>query len=265
MSMTQLPRSTRKRTLAASILRFLALATLVWFVCDKSDESLFLSTEFSTSQTQLSRRQGLVASFGTAVALALSGETPAEAIFGLFEDPKMIPYTVLGVFNISTPPSFKILAEQPRFIVWSGDRIQPVDQMFVSIKATNYANLSEALGSDINTAGEKIAQRRPGIKANAETVSAALLEALEDPNFQGLDIYQFEFESSFAHELALYSIIRKDGQNYICNICLRTPSLNWIDRRDIFREILATFSPLEQQPNRTRTVVLEDNQTDIGR
>ncbi|CAE8630242.1 unnamed protein product, partial [Polarella glacialis] len=138
----------------------------------------------------------------------------------------------------------------PGFMVWQGDRVQRNEQMTAIVKAVRYETLAEALGANVTAAGEQLAAKRPDVAAN-RTLGSQLIEALFDPASLGLDIYQFEFQSDYLHELVLYSIVKVGGQNYLCNVGLRTPTLTWTDRKDVFGSILASFKPLELQPNRT--------------
>lgn len=172
-----------------------------------------------------------------------SHEAPANAIFGLFE-PGVKDYNVSMVFNVSFPPDFELIRDLPGFKVWLGDKVQPLEQMSAAAKVVSYKSLAEAFGPNVTEAGLKLALKRP-------QGNATLLDGQVDPQFTGLDIYQFEFENDRLHELVLYALVRKDGQNYLCNVGVRTPALMWPTRKDTFVSVMASFRPLEPQPNRT--------------
>eukprot|EP00435_Cladocopium_sp_Y103_P040563 s467_g11.t1 len=174
------------------------------------------------------------------------------AIFGLFEGPNLVAYTMPGVFNVSMPPEYVLKKTAPGLLAWQGDRIQPVEVMTAKSKAVEFTTLAEALGANATEVGERMAKVRPSVRVNT-TVEASLVEALVDPAEKGLDTYQFEFVSDFIHELKLYALLKAEGKNYLCSVNLRTPALLWEDRQEKFRGIMATLTPLEPQPNRTST------------
>eukprot|EP00434_Breviolum_minutum_P011816 symbB.v1.2.010427.t1/scaffold655.1/size176010/14 len=193
------------------------------------------------------------------------------AIFGLFEGPNLVAYTMPGVFNVSMPPEYvlkktacmpwkthlefrkPIDLRRPGLLAWQGDRIQPLEVMTAKSKAVQFTSLAEALGANATEVGATMAKVRPSVRVNS-TVEATLVEALVDPTETGLDTYQFEFVSDFIHELKLYALLKADGKNYLCSVNLRTPALLWEDRQEKFRQIMATLTPLEVQPNKTGTV-----------
>lgn len=175
------------------------------------------------------------------------------AIFGLFEGPNLVAYTMPGVFNVSMPPEYVLKKTAPGLLAWQGDRIQPLEVMTAKSKAVQFTSLAEALGANATEVGATMAKVRPSVRVNS-TVEATLVEALVDPTETGLDTYQFEFVSDFIHELKLYALLKADGKNYLCSVNLRTPALLWEDRQEKFRQIMATLTPLEVQPNKTGTV-----------
>lgn len=181
----------------------------------------------------------------TSLALGLQ-ELPAAAVFGLFEGPSLVPYTMPGVFNVSMPPNYVLKKSAPGLLAWQGDRVQPTEVMTAKTKAVEFSSLSEALGANATEVGETMAKVRPSVRVNT-TVEATLVEALVDPAEKGLDIYQFEFVSDFLHELKLYALVKAEGKNYLCSVNVRTPALLWEDRQELFRSIMASFTPLEAQ------------------
>ncbi|CAJ1359700.1 unnamed protein product [Effrenium voratum] len=198
------------------------------------------------SKIEVLSRRGLA--IGAAAAASLD-VLPARAILGLFEGPKVVPYTMPGVFNISMPPDYVLKKSAPGLLAWQGDRIQPVEVMTAKSKAVDFASLAEALGSNATEVGERMAKVRPAVRVNS-TTEATLVEALVDPAGSGLDIYQFEWISDFIHELKLYALVKGEGKNYLCSVNLRTAALLWEDRQELFRSIMASFAPLETQPKR---------------
>lgn len=201
------------------------------------------ATSSSTSPA-LARRQSLFAAVAAGL-LPLFEEEPSEAIFGFFEP--WVAYNLSEVFNISFPPSYVVVRDDPNFKVWDGDKIQPLQKMSASAKATNFASLADALGDNVTEVGLKLSLKRPEGKAN-------LLDAQVDPLGTGKDIYQFEFENERIHELVLFALVIKDGKRYLCNVGLRTPAIIYIDRKSEFEQIMTTFTPWEPQPNRTLVI-----------
>eukprot|EP00930_Biecheleria_cincta_P047077 TRINITY_DN3256_c0_g1_i1.p1 TRINITY_DN3256_c0_g1~~TRINITY_DN3256_c0_g1_i1.p1 ORF type:complete len:306 (-),score=60.38 TRINITY_DN3256_c0_g1_i1:32-898(-) len=196
----------------------------------------------------LGGRRSALLSAGVALSVSSLAGSPlaAEALFGFFEGPKLVPYTVPGVFNISMPPEFVLSKEAPGLLGWRGNRIQVNEVMVAEAKAIRSNNLAEAVGPNVTVVGERLAAARPAVQPDS-TIASALLNAREVP---GQDVYIFEFESDYIHELQLFSVVKAQGKNYLCSVGLRTPALTWEDRKEIFPQILETFKPLEPQPAR---------------
>lgn len=223
-----------------------AVLAVLLYVSKHEAEPCYTATSSSHPEEVLSRR-GLAIG---AAAVATLQESPAMAVFGLFEGPKLVAYAMPGVFNVSMPPEYVLKKTAPGLLAWQGDRIQPVEVMTAKSKAVEFTTLAEALGANATEVGERMAKVRPSVRVNT-TVEATLVEALVDPAEKGLDTYQFEFVSDFIHELKLYALLKAEGQNYLCSVNLRTPALLWEDRQEKFRGIMASLTPLEAQPNRT--------------
>mmetsp|Transcript_29857 Transcript_29857/g.55943 ORF Transcript_29857/g.55943 Transcript_29857/m.55943 type:complete len:268 (+) Transcript_29857:44-847(+) len=206
------------------------------------------SLPWQRSNEGLSRRD--IASLGAAASLASASPLPAEAIFGLWEGPKLNPFTMSGVYNISMPPKYKLKKNVTGLLAWQGDRMQPTEVMTAKAKAVPYTRLAQALGSNVTEVGLKMAAVRPSVRIGS-TIEAQLMEAVVDPNEKGLDIYRFEFLSDFIHEYKLYALVSAQGANYLCSVNVRTPALLWTENKELFDYILKSFTPLEPQPNRS--------------
>lgn len=171
------------------------------------------------------------------VAAPLQMPTPANAVFGLFED-NFVKAIVFNAFNVSAPKEYKLLGKDKDYIKWR-DRVQVDEEMTAAGKIVPYKSLAESpLGKNVTLAGERLALKRFG-------GNTSLVEALVDPDFTGNDIWMFEFENDQVHQLELLAVVqRPTGENVLCNVALRTPALVWIDRKDLFKQILSTFKPL---------------------
>jgi len=175
------------------------------------------------------------------VASAVAAPLPANAIFGLFEGPNLVSYTVGGAFNISLPPDYKVLEQDNTAFKWQGDRIQPLEKMSAGAFKTEKPSLAVILGSNLTDAGLRLAAKRPA-------GPALVLGGQADPNNKSMDLYQFEFQGDKLTEIQLYAVIKNGSNNVLCNVGLRTPPLLWEEKKELFRRIMSTFTPLEPQP-----------------
>lgn len=162
---------------------------------------------------------------------------PAEALFGLFEPPLFKVYTVQQALNISFPREYEVIQEKPDGLLIKGDRIQPNEVMSIGVRPANASTLAQSIGANITEVGERVAASR----------ATALVEAKVDPYQKGLDLYQFEFRNDLIHELWLLSILKRGTENVYVNVALRTPSLLWPEKQELFGKIMATFEPLQNQ------------------
>jgi len=189
---------------------------------------------------------GLPAGVARRSALAgtmLVAPLPAQAILGVGNGPALKPYTIAGAYNVSFPPDFEVLQESPQGLILQGDKIQPLEQMTAAAKVVPYVDLATGLGANITEVGERLAAKR-------KSGAAELMEATVDPTGEGLDAYQFEFSGDNIHELWLVAVVKKGSESVFCNVAVRTPSLLWDTRKDVFKSILVSFKPLEPQPAR---------------
>jgi len=175
------------------------------------------------------------------VASAVAAPLPANAILGLFEGPNLVSYTVGGAFNISLPPDYKVLEQDKAAFKWQGDRIQPLEKMSAGAFKTEKPSLAVILGSNLTEAGLRLAGKRPA-------GAALVLDGQADPNNKSIDIYQFEFQGDKLTEIQLYAVIKNGSSNVLCNVGLRTPPLLWEEKKELFRRIMSTFTPIEPQP-----------------
>ncbi|CAK0839481.1 unnamed protein product, partial [Prorocentrum cordatum] len=182
---------------------------------------------------------------------SIAGPVPAHAIFGFFEKPWR-DYTVLDAFNISMPPEYNLTKRDPPLLIWQGDRIQPLEQMFASAKTVTYPDLATALK------GQNITEIGLGLAAKRKAGAAQLVEVKRDPTEAGLDVWLFDFEGEKLHELVLYALVQRGPDRILCNLVLRTPRILWESRRDTFNKIASSFSPLDPQPNRTSGFVADN-------
>lgn len=250
-----------RRTPPSAAVRFLVNFSLIiftvwrcsWFVWEQAESAGVSPPCFLPGG--LGRRQGLLAA-GFPGVLIGSGAAPqpAEAIFGFFEKP-WGEFSVSEAFNISMPPGFDLISkDDPKFLVWRGDRVQPLERMTASAKVVNYPDLATALkSSNITQVGMDLAEKRKAGRAQ-------LADARKDPAGAGLDVWLFEFDGEQLHELVLFGLVRKGSDQILCSVNLRTPSLVWTDKREQFNEIMSTFKPLEAQPNRTSGYLADNAQ-----
>jgi len=162
---------------------------------------------------------------------------PAEALFGLFEPPPYKVYTVQKALNISFPREYEVIKETPDGLLLKGDRVQPNEVMSIAVMPANASTLAVSIGANVTEVGERFASRR----------ETTLLEAKADPLENGLDAYQFEFRNDLLHELWLVAILKRGDESVYANVALRTPSILWEERKDIFRKIMTTFVPLQNE------------------
>jgi len=203
------------------------------------------STTFAPSpQTAAAEQPKIMAAEHTAetsrrllLAGLVAAPMPAEALFGLFEPPPYKVYTVQQALNISFPREYEVIQERPDGLLLKGDRIQPNEVMYVGVRPANASTLAASIGANITEVGERI----------AATKGTTLVEAKVDPFEKVLDAYQFEFRNDFLHELWLLSIVKRGTENLYVNVALRTPSLLWPEKQELFGKIMATFAPLQNQ------------------
>lgn len=213
------------------------LAAILW---QNGSSSTFVSSPQSATAERLRpmvAEHTAEASRRVLLAGLIAAPMPAEALFGLFEPPPYTVYTVNDAVNISFPREYEVIQRKPDGLIMKGDRVQPNEVMTVFVKPANASTLNESIGSNVTEVGERIAERG----------QTALVEAKVDPYEKGLDAYQFEFRNDQLHELWLVGIVKRGKEDLYVNVALRTPSLLWPEKQELFGKIMATFVPLQNE------------------
>ncbi|CAK0839480.1 unnamed protein product, partial [Prorocentrum cordatum] len=163
--------------------------------------------------------------------------------------------TTPEAFNISMPPEYNLTKRDPPLLIWQGDRIQPLEQMFASAKTVTYPDLATALK------GQNITEIGLGLAAKRKAGAAQLVEVKRDPTEAGLDVWLFDFEGEKLHELVLYALVQRGPDRILCNLVLRTPRILWEDHAATRSTRLRAASRLwtgDPQPNRTSGFVADN-------
>lgn len=187
------------------------------------------------SSLQLPRRAALGGGL-----LGMVAPSPAWSLFGLFDKPGLVGYTVQNAFNISHPEDVVFKQEKGDTVQWRLQRTQPLETLSARALKTKAPTLADAIGQNATQAGlRQVAQNRRGF--------ARLLEAKVDPTGEGWDAVLFEIDGEVTHELDLYAMLQsEDGEHILASISVKTPSVMFVDREELFREIVASFKPLLQ-------------------
>jgi len=195
------------------------------------------SLSFATPGQRAAEEQVGLARRSVLGAALLAGPAPAQAVLGIGESPSGKAYTIAEVYSISFPPEWEVLNETTQGLILQGDRIQPLERMTAAAKVVKYSSLKEGWGANITEVGERIAAKRP-------SGPAQLVEAKVDPTGQGLDLYQFAFEGDQLSELWLIALVKRGGENVLCNVACRTPKQLWETKKDTFGAVMQSFKPL---------------------